>query len=67
MEKQATDRTGGDHRWTARNKSASYNGEYYHIEGATMAPGPVQRPHSPITIAAHIKASLEIAARYADT
>ncbi len=50
-----------------RNKSASYKGEYYDVEGATMAPGPVQKPRPPITIAAHTKGSLMIAAEYADT
>jgi len=50
-----------------RNKSASFKGKYYDVDGATMAPGPVQKPRPPLTIAAHAKGSLRIAAEYADT
>lgn len=32
-----------------------------------MAPGPVQKPRPPIVVAAHVKASLRIAAEFADT
>lgn len=50
-----------------RNRSASFKGKYYDVDGATMAPGPVQKPRPPLTIAAHTKGSLRIAAEYADT
>jgi alkanesulfonate monooxygenase SsuD/methylene tetrahydromethanopterin reductase-like flavin-dependent oxidoreductase (luciferase family) len=50
-----------------RNTKASYNGEFYNLEDVLMAPEPVQKPRPPITIAAHVKASLRIAAEYADT
>jgi alkanesulfonate monooxygenase SsuD/methylene tetrahydromethanopterin reductase-like flavin-dependent oxidoreductase (luciferase family) len=50
-----------------RNNKASYNGEFYNLEDVLMAPEPVQKPRPPITIAAHVKASLRIAAEYADT
>jgi len=50
-----------------RNKSASYKGKYYQLENAMMAPDPVQKPRPPITIAAHTKASLRVAAEHADT
>jgi alkanesulfonate monooxygenase SsuD/methylene tetrahydromethanopterin reductase-like flavin-dependent oxidoreductase (luciferase family) len=49
-----------------RNTSASYEGQYYKLEDAMMAPGSVQKPRPPITVAAHSKASLKIAAEYAD-
>jgi alkanesulfonate monooxygenase SsuD/methylene tetrahydromethanopterin reductase-like flavin-dependent oxidoreductase (luciferase family) len=49
------------------NTSASYKGKYYQLEDAMMAPGPVQKPRPPITIAAHTKASLRVAAEHADT
>jgi alkanesulfonate monooxygenase SsuD/methylene tetrahydromethanopterin reductase-like flavin-dependent oxidoreductase (luciferase family) len=32
-----------------------------------MAPGPVQKPRPPLVVAAHVKASLKVAAEYADT
>ncbi len=50
-----------------RNTTSSYNGEYYQIEDAVMAPGPVQKPRPPLTIAAHVKESLKIVAEHADT
>jgi alkanesulfonate monooxygenase SsuD/methylene tetrahydromethanopterin reductase-like flavin-dependent oxidoreductase (luciferase family) len=50
-----------------RNNKASYNGEFYNLEEALMAPEPVQKPRPPFAIAAHVKASLKIAAEYADT
>lgn len=49
------------------NTTTSYNGEYYNLEEAIMAPEPVQKPRPPITLAAHVKESLKIAADYADT
>lgn len=50
-----------------RNIKSSYNGKYYHLKDAMMAPGPVQKPRPPLVVAAHIKASLRIAAEFADT
>lgn len=49
------------------NKKSSYEGKYYHLKDVIMAPGPVQKPRPPLVIAAHIKASLRIAAEFADT
>ena len=46
---------------------ASYQGRYYEAEEAMMAPGPLQEPRPPLTIAAHGAKSLRIAARFADT
>lgn len=50
-----------------RNTVTSYDGEYYSIEEAIMSPEPVQKPRPPITVAAHVKESLKIAAEYSDT
>lgn len=50
-----------------RNNKTSYQGHYYETKEAMMAPGPVQEPRPPLTIAAHGPKSLRIAARYADT
>ncbi|MHA1480538.1 MAG: LLM class flavin-dependent oxidoreductase [Candidatus Thorarchaeota archaeon] len=50
-----------------RNNTASYKGEFYNIEEAIMSPEPVQKPRPPLTIAAHTKTSLRVAAEYADT
>jgi alkanesulfonate monooxygenase SsuD/methylene tetrahydromethanopterin reductase-like flavin-dependent oxidoreductase (luciferase family) len=49
------------------NIKSSYDGKYYSLEEAIMAPGPVQKPRPPIVVAAHAKASLRIAADLADT
>jgi alkanesulfonate monooxygenase SsuD/methylene tetrahydromethanopterin reductase-like flavin-dependent oxidoreductase (luciferase family) len=49
------------------NIKSSYEGKYYKLKDAIMAPGPVQKPRPPIVVAAHLKASLRIAAEYADT
>jgi alkanesulfonate monooxygenase SsuD/methylene tetrahydromethanopterin reductase-like flavin-dependent oxidoreductase (luciferase family) len=49
-----------------RNITSSYTGKYYKIDEAIMAPGPVQKPRPPIIVAAHAKASLKVAAEYAD-
>ena len=49
-----------------REGTASVAGRYYRVDGAMLAPAPVQRPRPPLTIAAHGPASLDIAARYAD-
>ncbi|MHA2425939.1 MAG: LLM class flavin-dependent oxidoreductase [Candidatus Thorarchaeota archaeon] len=50
-----------------QNNTTDYNGEYYKIEGAIMAPETIQKPRPPLTIAAHVKGSLKIVAEYADT
>jgi len=44
----------------------SFTGTHYGGEHISMAPGPVQRPRPPLTIAAHGPRTLRIAARYAD-
>ena len=49
------------------NIKSSYEGKYYQLKDAIMAPGPVQKPRPPIVVAAHLKASLRIAADFADT
>ena len=49
------------------NIKSSYEGKYYQLKDAIMAPGPVQKPRPPLVVAAHIKASLRIAAELADT
>jgi alkanesulfonate monooxygenase SsuD/methylene tetrahydromethanopterin reductase-like flavin-dependent oxidoreductase (luciferase family) len=50
-----------------RNIKSSYEGKYYKLKDAIMAPGPVQKPRPPLVVAAHVKASLRVAAEYADT
>ena len=50
-----------------RNTTSSYEGKYYHLKDAIMAPGPLQKPRPPLVVAAHVKASLRVAAEYADT
>jgi alkanesulfonate monooxygenase SsuD/methylene tetrahydromethanopterin reductase-like flavin-dependent oxidoreductase (luciferase family) len=49
------------------NRVTTYEGHYYKLEKAAMAPPPVQKPRPPITIAAMGQSMLKIAARYADT
>lgn len=44
----------------------SYAGEHWSGEGVTMAPGSVQRPRLPLTLAAHGPKTLAIAGRFAD-
>ena len=48
-------RGGSDHR-----------GEHFTTAGMSVAPGPVQQPRPPLTIAAHGKRTLRIAAEYGD-
>lgn len=50
-----------------QSKCTSYKGRYYHLDELLMAPEPIQKPRPPITVAAHTKPSLRIAAEYADT
>ncbi len=49
------------------NEVSTFEGRYYKIDGATMQPGCIQKPRPPLTIAAHLKASLDIVAEYADS
>lgn len=44
----------------------SYDGTHWSGEGITMAPGSVQAPRLPLTLAAHGPRTLAIAGRYAD-
>jgi len=50
-----------------RNPETTYKGRYYQLEGAMMAPPPVQKPRPPIIIGAMGSSMLRIAARYGDT
>jgi alkanesulfonate monooxygenase SsuD/methylene tetrahydromethanopterin reductase-like flavin-dependent oxidoreductase (luciferase family) len=50
-----------------RNRVTSYDGQYYQLKDAVMAPSPVQQPRPPITIGAMGPRMLRIAARYADS
>jgi alkanesulfonate monooxygenase SsuD/methylene tetrahydromethanopterin reductase-like flavin-dependent oxidoreductase (luciferase family) len=50
-----------------RNTTSSYEGKYYKLKDAIMAPGPVQKPRPPLVVAAHVKSSLRVAAEHADT
>jgi alkanesulfonate monooxygenase SsuD/methylene tetrahydromethanopterin reductase-like flavin-dependent oxidoreductase (luciferase family) len=49
------------------NKVTTYEGKYYRVKNAMMAPPPIQKPRPPITIAAMGQSMLKLAARYADT
>jgi alkanesulfonate monooxygenase SsuD/methylene tetrahydromethanopterin reductase-like flavin-dependent oxidoreductase (luciferase family) len=49
------------------NINSTYEGKYYNLKDVIMAPGPIQKPRPPIAVAAHVKASLRIAAEFADT
>ncbi len=44
----------------------SFSGGVYRTDGMSVAPGPVQQPRPPLTIAAHGPRTLRIAAQYAD-
>lgn len=44
----------------------SFEGRYYRLDDACLAPRPVQQPRIPLLIAAHRPRMLAIAARYAD-
>jgi alkanesulfonate monooxygenase SsuD/methylene tetrahydromethanopterin reductase-like flavin-dependent oxidoreductase (luciferase family) len=50
-----------------RNEETSFEGQYYHIEGAVLNPEPVQKPRPPITIAALGERMIRIAAEFADS
>jgi len=46
--------------------ATSYDGTHYRGDGITVAPGPVQRPRPPLTVAAHGPRTMQVAARHAD-
>jgi len=50
-----------------QNSKTSYQGKFYQVDQAIVIPSPIQTPRPPLTIAAHGKKSLQIAARFADT
>lgn len=45
---------------------ADADGTHYRTRGMAVAPGPVQQPRPPLTLAAHGPRTLRLAARYAD-
>jgi alkanesulfonate monooxygenase SsuD/methylene tetrahydromethanopterin reductase-like flavin-dependent oxidoreductase (luciferase family) len=47
-----------------QNEVTAFQGNYYQVESAQMHPAPIQRPRSPLTIAALGPTSLKIAPRY---
>lgn len=52
-------------RLMGRERS-TFEGRFYRLEDAPLAPGPVQRPRIPILVAAHRPRMLRLAARFAD-
>jgi alkanesulfonate monooxygenase SsuD/methylene tetrahydromethanopterin reductase-like flavin-dependent oxidoreductase (luciferase family) len=50
-----------------RNRISSYDGRYYSLKKASMAPAPIQTPRPPITIGAMGPSMLKVTAKYADT
>ena len=50
-----------------RNRVTSYEGRYYKIKEAVIAPAPIQIPRPPITIGALGPSMLKVTAKYADT
>lgn len=50
--------------WT--ESIVSHKGEFYRLNGYTLAPKPVQSPHPPIWIGGHSEAAMARAARHAD-
>ncbi len=46
--------------------ATSYDGTHWSGSGITMAPGPVQQPRLPLTLAAHGPRTIAVAGRYAD-
>jgi alkanesulfonate monooxygenase SsuD/methylene tetrahydromethanopterin reductase-like flavin-dependent oxidoreductase (luciferase family) len=49
-----------------RNRVTSYEGRYFKMKEASMAPAPIQTPRPPITIGALGPSMLKITAKYAD-
>ena len=50
-----------------RQEAASFDGEYYRATEAIMAPGPVQQPRPPLTLAAGGPVTMKFTARLADS
>ena len=46
--------------------TSDVDGTHYRTRGMAVAPGPVQQPRPPLTLAAHGKRTLRLTARYAD-
>jgi alkanesulfonate monooxygenase SsuD/methylene tetrahydromethanopterin reductase-like flavin-dependent oxidoreductase (luciferase family) len=49
-----------------RERQLSYDGVYYHLDGAPLVPAPVQQPRPPLVIAANSPRALRVVAAYAD-
>jgi alkanesulfonate monooxygenase SsuD/methylene tetrahydromethanopterin reductase-like flavin-dependent oxidoreductase (luciferase family) len=49
-----------------RGRQVTYQGEYYHLHEAPLAPAPLQHPRPPLTIAAQGKKGLRVVAEQAD-
>ena len=49
-----------------RGETTTYDGRYYRVADGTLAPGPLQRPRPPLTVAASGPRMVRLAARYAD-
>jgi len=49
-----------------RGSLSTYRGRYYRVEGAVLAPGPVQRPRPRLVLAASGPRMVKLAARHAD-
>jgi alkanesulfonate monooxygenase SsuD/methylene tetrahydromethanopterin reductase-like flavin-dependent oxidoreductase (luciferase family) len=50
-----------------RQEFVTFSGRFYRTTDLWISPGPVQRPHPPMVIAAHSAGMLGIVAEYADT
>jgi alkanesulfonate monooxygenase SsuD/methylene tetrahydromethanopterin reductase-like flavin-dependent oxidoreductase (luciferase family) len=49
-----------------RGKQVTHYGEYYHLEGATVEPAPLQQPRPRLTIGGNGKRALRVVAEHAD-
>lgn len=49
-----------------RNDTTTFDGSYWHLDGAYLRPGPVQLPRPPLTLGAQKPRMLQICAEYAD-
>lgn len=50
-----------------RQRELTYNGRYYHADGATLRPAPVQQPRPPLVLGGKGPKMLKIVAAHADT
>ncbi|MDP8921642.1 MAG: LLM class flavin-dependent oxidoreductase [Chloroflexota bacterium] len=50
-----------------RHRELTYHGRYYHAEGATLRPPPVQQPRPPLVLAGKGPRMLKVIAAHADT